>query len=445
MKPGPYCDGRSRRNFLQTGLGGAAGLGLSSLLRLQAETEARELARKAQAKRCIYIWMDGGPSHYETFDPKPEAPVELRGEFSPIDTSQPGIQICHLLPKTSKVMHLTTVIRSISHHDPGHGGGNHYLTTGRPTPTPIGCGDSASFHPSFGSTIAKEIGAASGLPPYVQFALPGPLRSGGPSFLGSKYAPFLVADNPNDPNFQLADMTLPPGLAEGRAMSRLNLRRTLDNLERIEEAAAADPARGLDNFYQQAQSLVTSTQAKQAFDLSQESEKARDAYGRTMVGQQCLLARRLVEAGVPFVTVQHAGWDHHANIFTYLKARYLPIFDQAFSTLLLDLEDRGLLEDTLVLALGEFGRTPTINKNAGRDHWPGAMSVVAAGAGVPRGAIVGSTDKRGSGPLDRPLSVEDFACTLFTKLGIDPHQEYLTPQGRPIPIVNGGKPIHELF
>lgn len=439
-----YCDGHSRRSFLKAGLWGAGGLGLAPLL--QATTLAKESGGPApQAKRCILIWMDGGPSHYESFDPKPQAPVELRGEFAPRSTSVPGVQVCEHLPKSAEIMHLVTVIRSMKHHDAGHGGGNHYLTTGAPTPVPIGCGDKASFHPSIGSFIAKERGVSTGLPPYVQFALPGPLRSGGPNFLGSKYAPFLVGDNPNDPDFQLADMTLPPGIADTRAARRINLRQSLDRLDRIEEAAAADPARGLDSFYQQAQSLLTSTQAKQAFDLSQEPAAGRDAYGRTMVGQQCLLARRLVEAGVPFVTVQHAGWDHHVSIFPSLKNRYLPIFDTAFAALIRDLETRGMLDDTLVVALGEFGRTPTINKNAGRDHWPGAMNVVMAGAGVPRGGIIGSTDKTGAGPEGRPLSVEDFACSLYAKMGIDPHKEYLTPQGRPVPIVNGGEKIRELF
>ena len=442
--PSRYCDGHSRRNFLQAGLWGAGGLGLSQILR--ATAGANEPGKKApQAKRCIFIWMDGGPSHYETFDPKPNAPVEIRGEFDSMQSNVPGTHVCNLLPKISQVMDLLTVVRSISHHDPGHGGGNHYLTTGSPTPTPIACGASASFHPSIGSFIAKERGASAGLPPYVQFALPSPLRSGGPNFLGSKYAPFLVTNNPNNPDFKLPDVTLPPGIVQGRGMSRLELRKSLDNLHRMSDEAAADPARGLDNFYQQAQRLVTSVEAKQAFDLSKESDNVRSAYGRTMVGQQCLLARRLIEAGVPFVTVQHAGWDHHANIFPYLKNRYLPIFDEAFSALLKDLDERGLLEDTLVMALGEFGRTPKINKNAGRDHWPGAMSVAMAGAGVPRGQIVGSTDARGTGPEDRPLKVEDLMCSLYTKMGIDPHKEYTTPEGRPVPIVNGGKPIRELF
>ena len=223
------------------------------------------------------------------------------------------------------------------------------------------------------------------------------------------------------------------------------MRQSLDKLQRIGDAAAADPARGLDNFHEQAQRLITSTKARQAFDISQEPDKVRDAYGRTMAGQQCLLARRLIEAEVPFVTIQHAGWDHHTHIFNYLKNRWLPILDTAVSTLLRDLEDRGLLKDTLVLVLGEFGRTPQINKDGGRDHWPGAMSVIAAGAGIPGGQIVGSTDKSGTGPSDRPLKVEDFACSLYTKLGINPHKEFITPEGRPVPMVNGGKPIQELF
>jgi uncharacterized protein (DUF1501 family) len=238
---------------------------------------------------------------------------------------------------------------------------------------------------------------------------------------------------------------LPPGIADVRAHSRAELRRSLDTLERLGDEAAADPARGLDAFQEQARRLVTSTETKRAFDIGLESEQSRDAYGRTMVGQQCLLARRLVEAGVPFVTVQHAGWDHHANIFPYLKNRWLPIFDVAFSALIKDLDERGLLADTLVVALGEFGRTPKINKDAGRDHWPGAMSVVMAGAGVPRGRIVGATDSHGAAPSDRRLTVEHLMCSLFTKLGIDPHKELITPEGRPVAIVNGGEPITELF
>jgi hypothetical protein len=310
---------------------------------------------------------------------------------------------------------------------------------------PIGCGDAVSYHPSLGSFIAKERGAAPGLPAYVQFALPSAMRSGGPNFLGSKYAPFLIANNPNNPDFQLPDVTLPPGIAEGRAQSRAALRKALDNLERIGDESAADPARGLDSFHEQAHRLVNSSLAKQAFDVNSESDQTRDAYGRTMVGQQCLLARRLVDAGVPFVTVQHAGWDHHTNVFKYLKDRWLPTFDVAFSALLHDLEERGMLEDTLVLAFGEFGRTPKINKDVGRDHWPGAMSIVAAGAGLPRGCVIGSTDKHGAQSKDRPLKVEDLFCSIYTKLGINPHKELLTPEGRPVAIVNGGSPITELF
>lgn len=445
-----YCDGQRRRDFLRLGLGGTIGLGLSQWLRLAAGEEtngssAADVTLRGPAKRCILLWMDGGPSHHEMFDPKPEAPLEIRGEFDTIGTSVPGQRIGDQLPLVARVMDRLTVVRSVAHHDPGHGGGNHYLTTGRPTPVPIGCGDSASFHPSIGSFIARELGAAVGLPAYVQFALPSPLRSGGPNFLGSAYAPFLVANNPNNPDFSLPDVTLPAGVSESRAAARLALRRSVDTLQRIADQTAADPARGLDRFQERAIGLMTSPQAKEAFDLGRESEAVRNAYGRTMVGQQCLLARRLVEAGVPFVTIQHAGWDHHTNIFTYLKTRWLPIFDQAFSALVLDLEARGLLDDTLLVALGEFGRTPKINKDAGRDHWPGAMSIVFAGAGVPRGQIVGATDSHGAAPIERPLRVEDFACSLYAKLGINPHREYLTPEGRPVPIVNGGKPIAELF
>ncbi len=433
-----YCDGISRRNFIQAGFGG---LGLSQLLRSQAAAAGAE----RRAKRCIFIWMDGGPSHHETFDPKPDAPAEIRGIFNTIPTSVPGVRFSEHVPKIAKIMDRLTIVRSISHHDPGHGGGNHYLTTGRPTPTPIACGAKASFHPSFGSVIAKELGVKNGLPPYVQFALPGPMRSGGPSFLAAKYAPFYISNNPNNPDFRMSDVTLPRGVSDNRARNRESLRREIDNLKRITDAAAADPASRLDHFYEQAVELITSPEAEKAFDLSSEPENVRAAYGRTMVGQQCLLARRLIEANVPYVVVQHAGWDHHGTIFPYLKDRYLPIFDTAFSALIRDLDDRGLLEDTLVLALGEFGRTPKINKNAGRDHWPSAMSVVAAGAGVPHGQIVGATDAKGAEPSERPLTVEDFAATLYTKMGINPDQMLIDTLGRPIPLVDGGKVIHELM
>ncbi|MDA1014813.1 MAG: DUF1501 domain-containing protein [Planctomycetota bacterium] len=432
-----YCDGIPRRNFIQAGLGG---LGLAELLRAQANAATGS----RPAKSCIFIWMDGGPSHYEPFDPKPSAPAEIRGIFNTIPTNVEGVTFSEHVPLTAQVMDRLTIIRSIAHHDPGHGGGNHYLTTGRATPMPVACGAKVSFHPSIGSVIAKELRAKDGIPPYVQFALPGPLRSGGPNFLGAKYAPFYVSNNPNQPGFRMQDVTLPPGVNDRRASRRELLRRDVDTLQRITDSAANDPAAGLDSFYQQAVELITSPAAKRAFDIHRESREVRDAYGRTMVGQQCLLARRLVEAGVPFVIVQHAGWDHHANIFEYLKGRYLPIFDQAFSTLIKDLDERGLLEDTLVVALGEFGRTPKINKNGGRDHWPQAMSVAAAGPGVPRGHIIGATDSKGAAPAEGRLSVEDFASTLFTKMGIDPTKIYHDALGRPLPIVEGGKPIADL-
>jgi len=436
-----YCDGMPRREFIQTGLAAMGGFGMADLLRMQAANSAEA----KPATRCIFIWMDGGPSHHETFDTKPKAPSEIRGIFDPIRSNVAGIDVGEHIPKIAQVMYRLTVIRSITHKDPGHGGGNHYLTTGYPTPTPVACGAKVSFHPSFGSVIAKERGSIGGLPPYIQFALPGPLRSGGPNFLGAKYAPFYISNNPNNPGFKVSDVTLPPGISSGRSRTREALRQSVDQLKRISDAAANDPANGMDSFYEQAVGLITSPQAVKAFDISLEPEQTRAEYGHTMVGQQCLLARRLIEAGIPFVTVQHAGWDHHGNIFPYLKERYLPIFDRAFSSRIRDMDQRGLLENTLVLPLGEFGRTPKINKNAGRDHWPSAMSVVAAGAGVPRGQVIGATDIQGNSPIERPLNVEDFAATLYTKMGIDPKKEYITPLGRPVPIVNGGRPIAELI
>ena len=437
------CAGMARRDFLQLGLGAAMGLGFTDLLRLRANAAAAHGKVSPDQVNCILIWLDGGPSHYETFDPKPDAPSEIRGEFKPISTSVPGVQFCEVVPSLAKIANKLTIVRSICHKDPNHGGGNHYLMTGAPTPVPVGCGAFVTFHPSFGSVVSYRRGIRKGLPAYM--VTPEMPRSGGPNFLGAQHAPFVIGGYPNSKDFKVRDVVLPTGISEGRATHRQELRRELDQMLRIRDAAAEDPAVSFDSFYQQGLDLVSSREAQAAFDLSHEPEKVRESYGRNDFGQRLLLARRLVEVGVSFVTCYYGGWDHHEKIFTAFKGSIMKNFDQGVSGLINDLDQRGLLDSTLVLVLGEFGRTPKVNEKAGRDHWPHAMSVLMAGAGIPGGQVVGATDVKGYYASENVHSPEDFAASLYTKMGIDPTQVLHTNTGRPVQLVNGGKPIKELF
>jgi hypothetical protein len=316
------------------------------------------------------------------------------------------------------------------------------MVTGAPPRIPVGCGAFVSFHPSLGSVTAAERGAPAGLPAY--FSMPQMSRSGGPNFLGAKYAPFVVPDNPASPGFQVRDVALPRGLTGERFAGRTELRRQVDRFQRILDKTAADPATALDEHYEQAYDLMSSKEAQAAFDIGREPERVRDAYGRTPFGQRALLGRRLVEAGVPFITLYEGGWDHHKDIFNALAKR-LPQFDQTVSALIRDLDQRGLLDTTLVIALGEFGRTPKINKDVGRDHWSNAMSVLFAGGGTPGGQVIGATDKGGYAAVERVLSPENFAATVYAKLGIDPGKILYAPNGRPTHLVSDPTPIKELM
>jgi hypothetical protein len=435
------CAGLGRRDFLQLGLGAVGGLSQLSALRAQAAQAAGKVS--PDAVNCILIWLDGGPSHYETFDPKPEAPAEIRGEFGSIPTSVPGVHFSAVMPHLAKQMHRMSILRSLCHKDPNHGGGNHYLMTGAPTPVPVGCGAVVSYHPSFGSMVSHSRGVRGGLPAYM--SLPEISRSGGPHFLGAQHAPFVVGGNPADKNFRVRDVALPRGISEGRALARRELRAALDGMQRMTEKLAEDPTVGFDTYYQQATELVTSPAAQAAFDLESEPLAMREKYGMNPFGQRCLLARRLVEVGVSFVVNYFGGWDHHKAVFKAMKETDGPQMDQGVAALIEDLDQRGLMDSTLVICLGEFGRTPKVNKDAGRDHWPNAMSVLYAGAGVPRGQVIGSTDAKGYYAADNIYSPEDFAATLYTKLGIPPQQVLHTPSGRPVQLVNGGRMIKELF
>ena len=435
------CEGTTRRDCLKLGLGTFVAGGLVGALRTQAlAADASPLKRKA--KSCILIWLDGGPSHYETFDPKPEAPSEIRGSFDAISTKIKGALFSQHMKKLAAIGDKLAIIRSIQHNQGNHGAGNHYMMTGAPPRIPVGCGAFVSFHPSLGSVAARELGAPQGIPAY--FSMPSMSRSGGPNFLGAQHAPFVVPGDPNSQHFRVRDVVLPAGLTGERYIARRDVRSELDQMQRINDEAAGDPVVAMDKFYQQGHQIISSSEAQKAFDINREPDAMRTRYGRNPFGQRALLARRLVEAGVPFITLNEGGWDHHRELFPALDKR-LPSFDATIATLIEDLDERGMLDETMVIVLGEFGRTPKINKDGGRDHWSNAMSVLFAGGGTPGGQVIGATDRQGYAAIDRVLSPENFVSTIYTKLGIDPNKILYTPQGRPAHLVSDPTVIRELM
>jgi hypothetical protein len=435
-----------RRCYLQMGIAGLASGSFLDLWRWRQAYALSPTGGKAPCN-CILIWMDGGPSHFETFDPKPEAPAEIRGEFSAIDTKVPGIRISEHLPELAKIADRYALVRSVCHNQANHGAGNHYMMTGAPPRIPVGCGAFVSFHPSLGSVVAHERAAPHGLPGY--FSMPSMSRSGGPNFLGAKYAPFIVANDPNDKKFRVRDVELPKDLLESRFAARRDLRSIVDRMPRFTDPQVGDPVLAYDENYHQGLQLVMTAEAQKAFDIHREPEELREAYGRNSFGQRALLARRLVEAGVPWVTLYDGGWDHHSDIFGSLKKR-LPAWDQTVATLIRDLDQRGLLETTLVIALGEFGRTPKIStlpgkSQPGRDHWANAMSILFAGGGTPGGQVIGATDRQGHSANAQLYSPENYVSTIYRKLGIDPGKILYTPAGRPAHLVSDPNPIKELM
>ncbi|MDB4749823.1 DUF1501 domain-containing protein [Rubripirellula sp.] len=437
------CQGMSRRDGLKLGLGGLISGGLSGALRATASEDGQGgNAFKKQADACILIWMDGGPSHYETFDPKPEAPVEIRGQFSPIATQTPGMFFSQPMKRLAGISNDLAIVRSIRHDQGNHGAGNHYMMTGAPPRIPVGCGAFVSFHPSLGSVVSHQVGAPDGVPPY--FSMPNMSRSGGPNFLGARHAPFIVPDDPNRSGFRVRDVTIPTGLTDARFESRQEIRRQVDKMQRLTEAAIADPVVAADEFYSQGMQILQSSEAQAAFDIHSEPGEIRNAYGRSPFGQRALLARRLVGAGVPFVTLYFGGWDDHTDLFNAFEKK-VPPFESAIAALIEDLKQQGMLDRTMVIALGEFGRTPKINDRGGRDHWSNAMSVMFAGGGTRGGQVIGATDRQGYAAVERILSPENFVSTIYRKLGIDPGQMMYSPDGRPVHLVSDAEPITELM
>jgi uncharacterized protein (DUF1501 family) len=430
------CTGISRRSFLRVGALSALGLALPQFLRMNAaagETAARKDIR------CILLWMQGGPSHIDSFDPKPDAPAEIRGEFKTIPTSLPGVRVAEHLPRLARLTNDYSIIRG---HDPkngSHGVADHLMMSGRPF-------NPALPFPCFGSVVAKERGYINGMLPFVQMGryIDRRFNGGIAGFLGDQYNPFEVNEDPNASMFRVRDLSLASKADRDRLERRYSMLTDLEAYQRAIETQA-DVVQSRDTFYEKAHSLITSPAAKKAFDISAEPSKLRESYGRTQFGQSCLVARRLIESGVQFVTVTDGGWDTHVDNFKSLKTRLLPKLDSGFAALIEDLKIRGLLDTTLVVWFGDFGRTPKVNPSAGRDHWATAGVACMAGGGVKPGQVVGSTNQFAEYVTDSPVSPADLAATIYTAVGVPLHTWYKAQDGRPIELCPEGKPVRQLL
>ena len=425
----------NRREFLYVGLVGTFGLSLGNLFRIQAAASEGGAVNPANAaaKSIINIYLPGGMAAQESFDPKLLAPIEYRGPLGTVKTKLDGIYFSELMKDTAQVADKICVVRSMTHGEADHDRGTHNMFTGyRPSP--------AIHYPSFGSVISHELGPRNNLPPYV--CIPSmPNTFAGTGYLGSAYGPFSLGGDPSGRDFKVRDLNLPSGIDEKRFAERRDMRAAVDaHFSALEKSDALE---GMDSFYQRAYSLLSSDKARAAFSLNDEPEKLREEYGKG-AGQRMLLARRLVEAGVRFVSLTYGGWDHHDNIKNAFNSQ-MPKFDQAFAALIRDLDKRGLLDSTLVMVTTEFGRTPKINATAGRDHWPRVFNIILAGGGIKRGLVYGSSDPTGGEPDSDPLTVENLASTIYNQMGVDSTRNLLAPGNRPIKIVKDGEVVKELL
>lgn len=430
-----HLSSSSRRSFVQAGALTGLGLSQADLLRA-ADQQPPGATANRRAKSVILVYLGGGLSHHDSFDLKPDAAAEIRGKYSPIDTVVPGLQIGELLPQMSQCMDRVCLHRGGAHNNDHHETATNWVMSGR-FGTPFG------DWPAMGAVAAHESGFPGTLPPYV--AIPRnpsfTWELGKSAYLGGRYESFKAGD-PSEQNYQVRDVTRAQPLPDVRLQRRQSLLASVDAVTRTIEAN--DQLAAYDQFQKRAAEMVLSGEARDAFAIDAETTELRDRYGRTTFGQSCLLARRLVERGVGFVTVNFAGWDHHAKIWEGLEKK-LPDFDRGFSALVTDMHQRGLLQDVLVVAMGEFGRTPKINKDAGRDHWGPAASLLFCGAGVVPGRVLGQTDRDGAQVVDSPAGPADVAYTIYKSLGIDPHKHLYTPDGRPVPILNEGQCIEALY
>lgn len=443
----------TRRGFLHAGVLGTAGLSLAGLLQNEARATPEASGQHKEKNNVIILWMRGGPSHIDMWDTKPDAPAEFRGEFGTMSTNVSGIQITDMLPQCARVMDKWSIIRSLNHGDAGHSTGDQLCFTGYGP----GISPDVNIHPSCGSIVAEQLGKLNPrLPPYVM--IPRMVPGTGSAYLGVSNKPFETGADPATPGpFQVQNFALAEGLSVNRLGERQNLLGGLDKLRR--DADASGRMAGLDRFGQKALDMLCSPEAQQAFDLDSESRETRERYGFAPAfdpgasnrcgapawSQRILLARRLVEAGVRLVTVDLRWWDTHVKGFESLKLGFLPRFDQAYSALIEDLHQRDLLKNTLVVAWGEFGRTPRVNNDAGRDHYPNVFSAAIAGGKVQGGRVIGSSDSHGAFPKDNPKSPLDVLATIYDHLGIDTKKQYLNDAGRPITVLPAGEPIRELF
>ncbi|MEZ0277446.1 MAG: DUF1501 domain-containing protein [Roseimicrobium sp.] len=446
MKMHPICQGNhldlrsgvSRRDFMYVGMAGGLGLTLPNLLKLQAAAASGAMpeveAFKPIADSVIHIYLPGGMAHQESWDPKPFAAPDYRGPFTPIKTSLPGEYVGEKFVNIAKIMNKLTVIRSMTHGEAAHERGTHNMFTGyKPSP--------AIKFPSFGSVISHEQGSRNNLPPYVVVpSMVAPEQ--GTGYMSSAFGPFALGSDPADKNFTVRDLLTPKGMEGARFDRRRSLLGTVD--EHFKSIEKSDSINAMDSFYDAAYGLISSQKAREAFDLNKESDKLRDEYGRNTAGQRFLLARRLVESGVRMVSVNYGGWDHHSNIKGAFEGQ-APSFDQAFARLITDLEERGMLDRTLVMVSSEFGRTPKINGTNGRDHWPRVFSVALAGGGFKKGYIHGASDALGGEPDRDAVSPQDLAMTMYRQLGINGEKRIVADGGRPIDIVNGGRIMNDLL
>jgi len=431
------CDGLSRRGFLRVGTLGLGGLTLPQVLR------ARALASMSPSppRSVIQIILGGGPSQLETYDPKPDASTAVRSEVKSIATSIPGIFLAETMPRHARALDKMAILRGISHESSDHTIGLHRIMTGYPTSQPR----DRNERPSTGSVVARVRGGnRPGVPPYVAMSgrssFDGLFNEG--AYLGPNFRPFEFDADPDAAGNDSARLSPAPGLTTGRLFDRQALLKGLDLFDRDRDASGSMD--GLDQFTKQAYDMIAGPAARRALDLDLEPASIRNRYGKTRIGRSCLLARRLVEAGVTFVTITEGDWDHHARVAESC-GRQVPPMDAALATLVEDLSDRGMSESVLVVAWGEFGRTPRLNGAGGRDHWPSNMSAMLAGGGLRMGQVVGGSDPKGERAVDRPWRPEDVIRTIYHVLGINPHLEFFDEFGRPFPILDMGRPIVDLI
>jgi uncharacterized protein (DUF1501 family) len=432
----------SRRSFLKAGVLSPFGLSLPQLLELWAAPVAAP-----RAKSVLLIYTMGGISHHDSFDPKPNAPAEIRGAFATIPTRLPGVRFSEHLPRLARMLDRFALIRSVQHFERDHGVGAYYMLRGytQPDPSLDRPEKQKQANPTIGAHVARLLGSANGLPPYM--CVPGlsylaQIDYYTAGWMGRAYDPFVLRSDPNQPSFEVAGLGPCVDVPVGRLGGRMSLARAVDNQYRLSETSAGVAM--MTTSQERAYRVLSAPRTREAFAIDKEADKVRDAYGRTRLGQGCLLARRLVEAGVPFVTVDDDGWDHHAQVFPGLRQR-LPELDRCLPALLTDLDERGLLATTLVALLTDFGRTPRINQSAGRDHWPGVFSVVFAGAGIRGGQVIGASDPIGAEPSERRLTPKDLAATLYRFLAIDPFQDYQSREGRAFQVLDSGEAVQELL